>query len=66
MSGPAGLLATSAIIRWPKLPGRGEAPTSATLVASSIARSTGRWGTAAGREIRSAAFSCSSMLMTAG
>ena len=43
MSGLAGLLATSASIRSPKLPGRGEAPTSATLVASSIACSAGRW-----------------------
>ena len=39
--GAGWLRATSLIIRWPRLPGRGLAPTSATLRASSMARSAG-------------------------
>ena len=39
IAGAAGLRATSVTIRWPSDPGRGLAPTRATLRASSIARS---------------------------
>ena len=41
MRGRDGLLATSAIMRAPRLPGRALAPTSATLRASSIAVTAG-------------------------
>ena len=41
IAGEAGLRATSATIRWPSVPGRGLAPTRATLRASSIARRAG-------------------------
>src|SRR5215469_11444829 len=42
VAGPAGLRATSATIRWPRVPPRGLAPTNATLRASSIACSAAR------------------------